>query len=226
MNDLNEIFRKLRRIENCAWGSYKGIVTRVDDPENLYRIKAFVKGVIGKEFETNWAFPKTPFGGPDTGIWMPPEEGDPVWIEFQNGDINAPLWSANFWTVEHSVPVESTVKSRGIKTKSGHLLIFDDENKLIRIKSVGDLQIQIEGNVTAQVKGDVQMSVKGNITTDIKGNLTATVKGEATVDVTGNCKIKGSMLILNDGKKAVLTTTCICPITSSPHIMVSTVIAP
>ena len=73
-----------------AFGKYRGIVTNVNDPEKLNRIKAIVPQVYGDAtVETAWAWPCLP---PHT-IPSVPATGTGVWIEFEGGNVEYPIWS-------------------------------------------------------------------------------------------------------------------------------------
>ena len=41
--------------------------------------------------------PCTPYAGKDIGMFTVPPEGSNVWVEFEGGDANYPIWSGCFW---------------------------------------------------------------------------------------------------------------------------------
>lgn len=69
------------------FGKYKGICTNNNDPEGLLRIKVKIPGLFDEELE-EWAWPCLP-----PGVNTTPEIGQGVWVEFEAGDENAPIWS-------------------------------------------------------------------------------------------------------------------------------------
>ncbi len=71
---------------NKFFGLYRGIVTDDKDPAGMRRIRAKVPAVFG-ETETRWALPCTP-----PGVLSVPEIGDGVWVEFEAGDPDVPVW--------------------------------------------------------------------------------------------------------------------------------------
>lgn len=72
---------------NCHfYGIYRGIVTAVADPEGLMRIKAVVPQVLG-ESPTGWMWPCV-----DVGATTVPALNAPVWVMFEAGDPNYPVW--------------------------------------------------------------------------------------------------------------------------------------
>ncbi len=80
------------RIRSRFYGKYRGIVRDIDDPENLCRIQAEVPAVY-EDQDSPWALPALPFAGQSHGLVLLPEVGDGVWIEFEAGDIERPLWT-------------------------------------------------------------------------------------------------------------------------------------
>jgi len=67
------------------------------DPLKKARIQAMVPSVDPFR-ELGWAMPCAPFAGPDMGLLLMPPIGANVWIEFEAGDMNYPIWSGCFWS--------------------------------------------------------------------------------------------------------------------------------
>jgi uncharacterized protein involved in type VI secretion and phage assembly len=91
------------RSEGRFFGKYRGIVTENKDPKALGRIQAEVPAVSG--MKKNWANPCTPYAGKDVGFYTIPPVGAKVWIEFEGGNPNFPIWSGCFWQ-DGEVPTE------------------------------------------------------------------------------------------------------------------------
>ena len=62
-----------RRGGGHFFGLYRGVVTNVNDPEKLGRIRAKVHELLGDTDETDWASPCVPFGGEGAGWLMLPK---------------------------------------------------------------------------------------------------------------------------------------------------------
>ena len=58
----------------------------------LGRIQAKVPDVLGDD-ESGWAMPCVPFGGSGVGFFVLPAVGAGVWIEFEHGDPDYPIWT-------------------------------------------------------------------------------------------------------------------------------------
>ena len=76
---------------NNFTGKYRAIVTAVNDPQSLGRVKARCPS-ISKEFVTAWATPCFPY----VGDFYLPSVGEPVWLEFEQGDLSKPVWSGSW----------------------------------------------------------------------------------------------------------------------------------
>ncbi len=108
------------------YGKYRGIVTDNKDPDMIGRIRAKVPDVIG-DLESGWAMPCAPFGGKETGFFALPTEGAGVWMEFEQGDPDKPVWSG-CWFSKADMPPTLTPANKKvmIKTEGGHSILFDD----------------------------------------------------------------------------------------------------
>lgn len=77
------------------FGKYKGICTNNQDPGGLLRIKVKIPGLFDEELEA-WVLPCVP-----PGTITPPQSGQGVWVEFEAGDENAPIWSGVWFNNVH-----------------------------------------------------------------------------------------------------------------------------
>lgn len=78
------------------FGKYRGKVTSCQDPQNLGRIQVSVPAVLGQG-RLSWAMPCTPYAGKDIGLFAIPPVGSNIWVEFEGGDLDSPIWSGCFW---------------------------------------------------------------------------------------------------------------------------------
>ena len=54
---------------------------------------------------TSWAMPCLPVGGIQMGMYAVPPIGAGVWIEFEHGDPDKPIWTGCYWGSPAEVPV-------------------------------------------------------------------------------------------------------------------------
>jgi len=74
------------------YGKYRGTVVNNVDPMLQGRIQAMVPDVSNVML-TSWAEPCVPVAGMQMGIFSVPPIGAGVWIEFEQGDPDHPVWT-------------------------------------------------------------------------------------------------------------------------------------
>lgn len=77
------------------FGKYRAVVVKNADPEMRGRITAQVPDVLGTE-PSLWAEACIPFHELQKThniTHIVPSIGTPIWIEFEGGDINYPVWA-------------------------------------------------------------------------------------------------------------------------------------
>jgi uncharacterized protein involved in type VI secretion and phage assembly len=110
------------------FGKYRGTVTDNKDPLFTGRIRAKVPDVLGDQ-ECGWAMPCAPFGGSKTGFFSLPPVDAGVWIEFEHGDPDYPIWSGCWWGSALEMPPMLLVppyKKVMIMTEGGNSVTIDD----------------------------------------------------------------------------------------------------
>ena len=85
------------------YGIYRGTVVNNIDPLQIGRILATVPDVGGM-MPTTWAMPCVPIAGKQMGIFMVPQIGAGVWIQFEAGDPDRPVWTGGWWGSAAEVP--------------------------------------------------------------------------------------------------------------------------
>ena len=85
------------------YGKYRGTVLNNLDPEQRGRIQAIVPAVSGLA-PTSWAMPCLPIAGKLEGFFAIPQIGAGVWVEFEEGNPDKPIWVGGFWGLAAEVP--------------------------------------------------------------------------------------------------------------------------
>ncbi len=92
---------------NRYYGKYRGLVIQNIDPEQIGRVLVQVPDVFG-EVPASWAMPCVPAAGIQSGCFIVPPIGSKVWVEFEQGDPDYPIWTGGFWGLVGEVPVFAT----------------------------------------------------------------------------------------------------------------------
>lgn len=114
--------------EGRFFGKHRGIVTDIQDPLQEFRIRARVPDIFGDE-ESGWAKACLPFGSQGMGFFALPKVGSGVWIEFEHGDPDYPIWTGCFVGSVADLPSELLTPPYMkllIKTDGGNKILLDD----------------------------------------------------------------------------------------------------
>jgi hypothetical protein len=139
----------VQKVERRFYGKYRGFVVNNDDPERLGRLQLRVPSVLGLNVVTGWALPCVPYGGlGNQGFLCIPERDAGVWVEFEEGDLEFPIWVGTFWSKpggnselpkpnntdgsEHG-SVQKPPTRKIFKTHKGHTIQFEDADREERI---------------------------------------------------------------------------------------------
>lgn len=221
-------------------GIYRGTVTYNDDPDVKGKVKIFVHGVYPDEYQAKpqylpWAEPAMGlFGGnwtnqkPDSHgnhlnsqvgwctvphAGLKPDMGAEVYLFFEHGDINFPVYFAAVqagegWFSEHpnqhvyrsdnvhiridqnTADPRSTTKFDSYNQKNSLLSIQDGTKKQTETRI--DIQIQAKQMVAVnlQISGDVNMRQIGDMYIEQEGNRHQTLIGNRYVKHVGNTYIE------------------------------------
>jgi hypothetical protein len=80
------------------FGKYRGKVENPIDLQGLGRIQVSVPDVLGSG-KMAWAMPCLPGAGASVGFFAIPPKDAKVWVEFERGDPDYPIWSGGFWDI-------------------------------------------------------------------------------------------------------------------------------
>jgi uncharacterized protein involved in type VI secretion and phage assembly len=169
------VARYIERHESKCWGKYRGFVVDRNDPERVGRLRLTVPSVFGAA-ETGWASPCSPYAGADIGFFFLPQPGDMVWVEFEEGDLDHPIWSGGAWAKPGNtpeVPKEAAPypDTAVIKTRSGNVIVLSDasggEQITIRAKGGCEIVLDPNSNVVTIQAGEVQIRGTGGVTQEL-----------------------------------------------------------
>jgi hypothetical protein len=221
----NEVRQQLAQSlgQRHAYGKYRGFVTDNADPANLGRVKLTVPALLG-EAVTGWALPCLPCGGlADQGLFWIPGVGAQVWVEFEGGNLDFPIWTGTFWQQDGDRPaeVQDPATSRVLKSAKGHLLLFEDKDDAEQVTVLhsggAKLDMSHDGNVLLTDNNGAKLTLDAAnnqaILEDANGNtLTLSSQGATLEDANGNkvemaasgVKVTASATITLEGSQVML----------------------
>jgi hypothetical protein len=83
-------------------GKYQGTVLQNADPLGIGRLMVNVPGVVIPP--STWAMPCAPVAGPQHGSVSIPPLGAGVWVEFEQGELDHPIWVGCYWGSAAEMP--------------------------------------------------------------------------------------------------------------------------
>jgi hypothetical protein len=116
------------------FGKYRGTVANNVDPQQQGRLQVSVPAVLG-DGRQSWAMPCVPFAGPGVGFFTLPPNGANVWVEFEGGDPDYPIWSGCFWGIGEAPATPAIEQMKVLKTDMATITIND-------LPGVGGIKIE------------------------------------------------------------------------------------
>jgi Type VI secretion system/phage-baseplate injector OB domain len=201
-------------------GKYRGKVLSTEDPTMSGKLLCSVAALPAMLL--NWATPCTPYAGVEQGFFALPEEGADVWIEFERGDPDRPIWTGGYWEprlepVMPELSPEAPELVNVLRSKFCSLVLNDTPAEgglsltaagpvaevpvLVKLDSagfsvvVGELSLRMNpetGIVLSAGEATVTLTAEGLVCEAPEIEIT----GEGGVDVTGPTEIAGEVNIL------------------------------
>ena len=109
------------------YGKYRGTVLNNVDPMQIGRIQVIVPDV-STVLPSSWAMPCVPIAGKQMGTYVVPQVGAGVWVEFEQGDPDYPIWVGGFWGIVAEVP---TLALAGIPASPNIVLQTTAQNAIV-----------------------------------------------------------------------------------------------
>jgi len=220
---------------------YQAKVLSVDDPNQMDRVQVEVPTKFATEV-SDWARPISMAPG---WSWKPSVD-DFVWVMYENGDPDRPLYIGSWWPQNSSavstLPEDAKTNypvTRMLSTPAGHKMVFDDTDKAqkITLESSSGHKIELDdtedaGKITIEsssghkielddTNSDEVLTIShkdgtSKIEIDKDGKITI----EATSDVEVNAPATKNILLNGGGLTAsgnVVTTLHTCAFTGGPH---------
>jgi uncharacterized protein involved in type VI secretion and phage assembly len=94
-------------------GKYRAMVLDNVDPMLTGRLLVQVPDVANI-IPTSWAMPCLPYSGIQSGLYVVPEIGSTVWVEFEQGNPDYPIWVGCFWSTAADVPALALLTPPGV----------------------------------------------------------------------------------------------------------------
>ena len=173
----DQLARSRREQRHRLYGIYRGTVaavgTKTSGKESrLGQLQVWVPEIWGSnKTDLPWADPVAPFAGDGYGVLMLPKVKDGVYLLFEGGNRDRPIWLGGFWSQNAQRPKSAGENVRVVVTPNGHKIVLDDSNDQLQLYHAGGNQITIS-------KDDISIEVAqgGKI---VVGKSGVTINGSA-----------------------------------------------
>ncbi|MEZ4597566.1 MAG: VgrG-related protein, partial [Chloroflexota bacterium] len=191
-------------------GLMVGIVTDVEDPEAMGRVKLKLPS-LSDTYESDWVRVAAPGAAKAAGLVFLPDVNDEVLVGFEHGDIRRPYVLGGLWNGVDKPSLGDGLfdnghnRRQGIVSRRNHRLVFFDgddqsgisiisgDDKLrIALKQTGsEIHVYADGRVVIEAARDIEIKGQSNVSIEAQGRLTlkgstgVTIESPATVDVDG-----------------------------------------
>lgn len=177
-------------------GLQTGIVKQVaKDPGGEFRVLVTLP-ILQDSAKGVWARLGGFYASNKVGALFYPEIGDEVVVGFMNEDPRYPVILGSVYSKKLAPPYAPDEKNnrKAVVTRSKLEISFDDQNKVIEIKTPGKHVIKLDdksGALSIRDSNDNQISLsKGGITISSASNLKISAKGNVTIDAGANLGLK------------------------------------
>jgi uncharacterized protein involved in type VI secretion and phage assembly len=106
------------------FGKYRGKVANNVDPMQQGRVQVSVPAVLGSG-SLSWAMPCVPYAGSQVGLFAIPPTGANVWVEFEGGNPDFPIWSGCFWGSGEVPAAPAVAEMKVLKTDTATITLND-----------------------------------------------------------------------------------------------------
>jgi hypothetical protein len=161
------------------YGKYRGAVLENFDPKGLGRLLVSVPDVLGV-IPSSWAMPCVPMSGLQSGTFVLPAPGAGVWVEFEQGNPEFPIWVGGFWGSAAEMP---------LTTK-----LITPKMPVFLIETIGKSKVVVSDSPVPPMKGPgvLVQSASAAISVDSVG-VTITA---ATINLVGVVNINNGALVV------------------------------
>lgn len=144
-------------MKSLFYGKYRAKVVDIRDPEKRGRIRVMCPKVLGNA-KSAWCEPCIPIAYDLGGDFALPKIGEFVWIEFEAGNADKPIYIGGLWSTDKTPSPTYNEKERLITWGKCKLEMNEDTNT-IKV-SVGSSVLIIDENSIQMVSPSVTVNGK------------------------------------------------------------------
>jgi len=224
MIDLYRLLEAGLEFFGVYYGVYRAQVKDNNDPENLGRLQIWCPQIHGRDYPKVWAFPIATMAATKAGFWAIPDVGEWVYVQFDHGRPEYPMWGAGWWerggTTPDMVPgkvvvctpegmkvvIDRNALSILVQQSQGNSVLIDDT--ICKVKHTTKVSVAA-GEVDIVSDGDVKLTAQGNLSLSVIGNVSMISTGDVKIDGATNVEVSSAedLLVAAAGKVTLKSDT-------------------
>lgn len=197
------------------YGVYRAKVINNADPDNLGRVILHCEQVHGKDYPEVWAWPETPYAGNGFGFWAIPDKDDYVYVRFDHGRPDKPIWHGGWWGEDDVTDDDMTTKKVVLVVKEGMKIVLDRENQTVLVEQalgnsvfISDETMELKHAGMLDIQSDGPISMKSLVSVAIQApaismtgpvTIMGAVSSTGTFTLTGNYSQTGNFSLTGNG---------------------------
>jgi uncharacterized protein involved in type VI secretion and phage assembly len=212
---------------NEVRGVVNAVVSNIDDPDSLGRIKVTFPWLADKS-ESPWARVAAPGAGKERGALVMPEVGDEVLVAFDHGDPRLPYVVGGLYNGKDGPAVPAVengqVVQRAIVARNGHRIVFDDKDDVVTI-ATGDGKHRVvidqkSSRVVIDTSGDVEVSAQHQVKVTAGSSMSLEAQGVLELKANGVTIDAGGGAFSAKGRQATVHGSGTAELSSSGQVTV------
>lgn len=147
------------------YSTYRAFVADNDDPQKLQKLKLIIPGIQSNASD-KWVPPCNVFYGINWGSQCIPPKGSTVWVEFEKGDPNYPIWRHGYPgkdDIEAAPPRLTSVNNFWFMTPQGSIIEMNDDLGTITITDARGSIVQTSKKGISMKPADGMQIFQGDI---------------------------------------------------------------
>lgn len=170
------------------YGTYKGIVKAVDDPDRMGRCRVLVPALGHTEAPASiWAKPIAFGHAGGAGFMFTFAVDDVVWVQFEGGEPSRPLIVGGFSSRNAHNEDFGTPLRHGVRTKGGHRIRLSDEDgeESVDVVSSGGSSVTLDkdGGITIRSAAGREIAISDSGEIRVVSQAASVVLTDSSVEV-------------------------------------------
>jgi len=139
------------------FGKYRGRVENNADPQGIGRVQVSCPAALGAAARS-WAMPCVPYAEPGVGLSILPPVGAGVWVEFEGGDPDHPIWTGFLWASPMTPP--PAADDVVLTSRAGHRLVLSGSRNEVTVSHPSGSSVKLDagGRVEFIASGPIRMA--------------------------------------------------------------------